>query len=102
MYSAVVHSNMVGNTKLQLIREVLYKRGGSGSTYFEVLHMQWIPMHRSFLDAVEVQLAKSSGGLVKSGPSKTIVTFQFRLGKTYKTIDCTPHHQRKENRHARR
>ena len=79
MYSDLVCSNVVGDTEHPLVREVLYKCNGSGSTYFEPLHVQWIPVRRPFSDVVEVQLAESSGGLVKFGPSKTI-TFKFRQG----------------------
>ena len=80
MYSGLVLSNVVGDTEHPLVREVPYKRNGSGSTYLEPLHVQWIPVRRPFLDVVEVQLAESSGGLVTFGPGQTIVTFQFRRG----------------------
>ena len=38
VYSDVVHSIVVGDTELPLVREVLYKRDGPGSAYFEPLH----------------------------------------------------------------
>ena len=42
MYSDVVRSNVVGDTEHPLLQEVPYKCNGSGSTYFEHLHVQWV------------------------------------------------------------
>ena len=77
VYSDVVYSNVVGDTD-PLVREVLYKCDGSGLVYFEPLHVQWMPVRRPYLDVIEVQLAENNGALAQFGPSKTIVTFQFR------------------------
>ena len=60
MHSDVVRSNVVGDMEQPLVVEVPYKCHGSGSTYFEPLQVQWIPLRRLFLDVVEVQLAESS------------------------------------------
>ena len=54
----MVRSNVVGDTEHPLDREVPYQCHGSRSTYFEPLHVQWIPVHRLFVDVVEVQLAQ--------------------------------------------
>ena len=39
MFSDVVRSSVVGDTEHPLVREVPYQRHGSGSTYFEPLHV---------------------------------------------------------------
>ena len=78
VYSDVVCSNLVGDLKLSLVREVVHKRSGSSSLCFEPLHVQWMPVRRPHLDVIEVQVAKTNGRLVKFGPGKTVVTYQFR------------------------
>ena len=78
VYSDVVPSNLVGDTKHPLVQEVAHKGDGSGSLYFKPLHVQWMPVRRPYLDVIEVQLAESNEALVKVGPGKTIVTYQFR------------------------
>ena len=77
-YSDVVQSNVVGDTEHPLVREVLYKRDGSGSAYFEPLHVQWMPVRHPFLDVIEVQLVENNGTLAQFQPSKTIATLQSR------------------------
>ena len=79
VYSDVLRSNLVGDTKHPLLREVVYKRDGSGSIYFEPLHVQWLPIRRPFLDVIEVQVTETNGKLVKFGPGKTVIMYQFRL-----------------------
>ena len=74
----MVRSNLVGDTDHPLVREVAYKRDRLGSVYFEPLHVQWMPVHRPYMDLIEVQLAESNGAIVKFGPGKMIVTFRFR------------------------
>ena len=70
-YSAVVHSNVVGDTEHPLVREFLYKRDGWGSAYFDPLHMQLMPVRRPYL-------AENNKTLAQFGPGRTVVTFQFR------------------------
>ena len=47
--SDVVHSNILGDTKHPMVQEVAYKRDGLRSVYFDLLHVQWMPMRRLYL-----------------------------------------------------
>ena len=76
-FEDMVHSNMVGDARHPLVREVAYKRDESGSVYFEPLHMQRMLMCRPYLVMVELQLSESNRSLVKFGPGKTIVILEF-------------------------
>ena len=70
-------SGVVGNQVTDLLREVNYKREGKGSQYFEPLHIQYIPVRKEVLDIIEVQVAETTGPLVKFGEGNTIVTLHF-------------------------
>ena len=68
---------MVGNQVTDLLREVSLRREGKGSQYFEPLHIQYIPVRKEILDIIEVQVAETTGELVKFGEGNTIVTLKF-------------------------
>ena len=67
-------SSAVGDQVTDLLREVNYKPEGKGSQYFEPLHIQYIPLSKEVLDIIEVQVAETTGPLVKFGEGNTIVT----------------------------
>ena len=78
VYSDVGNSNFMGDSEHPLIREVHYRQDGSGVVYFEPIHIQWMPMHREYLDVIEVSLGESNGNLADFAKgNRTIVTFQF-------------------------
>ena len=52
VYSDIVGSNVVDDTEHPLVQEVMYKRDGSWSVYFEPLHVQWMAVHRPYLDVI--------------------------------------------------
>ena len=78
IYSDVGGSGVVGNQVTDLLREVNYKREGKGSQYFEPLHIQYIDVRKETLDIVEVQVAETTGELVKFGAGNTIATLHFK------------------------
>ena len=78
IYSDVGGSGVVGNQVTDLLREVNYKREGTGSQYFEPLHIQYIDVRKEMLDIVEVQVAETTGELVKFGVGNTIATLHFK------------------------
>ena len=78
IYSDVGGSGVVGNQVTDMLREVNYKREGKGSQYFEPLHIQYIDVRKETLDIVEVQVAETTGELVKFGAGNTIATLHFK------------------------
>ena len=77
VYSDVGGGSVVGDQVTDLLREVSYERGGKGSNYFEPTHLQYIPLRKGVLDIMEVQVAETTGDLVKFGQGNTIVTLKF-------------------------
>ena len=67
----------MGDQVTDLLREVNNKREGKGSQYFKPLHIQYIPVCKEVLDIIEVQVAETTGDLVKFGEGNTIVTLHF-------------------------
>ena len=78
IYSDVGGSGVVGNQVTDLLREVNYKREGQGSQHFEPLHIQYIDVRKELLDIVEVQVAETTGELVKFGAGNTIATLHVK------------------------
>ena len=74
----VVRSNAVGDVEHPLIQKVPYKDDGSGSFYFGLQQVQWMPLGRPCLDVIEVQIGNIQGVLVNLGSGKTITTFRFQ------------------------
>ena len=78
VYSDVGGSSVVGNQVTDLLREVNLIRKGEGTQYFEPYHIQYIPVRKDVLDIIEVQVAETTGNLVKFGSGNTIVTLHFK------------------------
>ena len=79
IYSDVGGSSIVGGQVTDLLREVLYKRQGRGTVYFEPLHIQYIPLRNDVVDRIETQVAETNGRLVRfAGPLPTLLTLHFK------------------------
>ena len=81
VYSDVGSSTMVGDKIVDLLREVKYDRTPKGQVYFELQHIQYIPVRREVMDIIEVQVADTIGtgdDLAKFGPGHTLVTLHFK------------------------
>ena len=78
VYSDVAGSSIVGNRVTDLLREVKYKREGRGTTYFEPLHIQNMPLRNEVIEIVQMRVAETNGDLVKFGEGNTIVTLHFK------------------------
>ena len=78
IYSDVGSSGVVGNQFTDLLREVIFRREGKGSQYFEPLHIQYIPVRKDVLDIIETQVAETTGDLTQFGTGNTIVTLHFK------------------------
>ena len=73
-----VGSSIVGNQATDLLREVQYKREGKGSTYFEALHVHYLPVRNEYIEMIESQVAETDGDLVNFGEGYTIITLHFK------------------------
>ena len=78
VYSDVGGSSVVGDQVTDLLREINFSRTGKGAQYFEPLHIQYIPVRKETLDIIEVQVAKTTGELVKFGDGNTVVTIHVK------------------------
>ena len=78
VYSDVAGSMVVGNRVTDLLLEVMYQRKGRGSVYFQLLHIQYIPLCKEVVDIVETNVAEANGDLTKFGRGNTIVTLHFK------------------------
>ena len=80
VYTNLQQSTVVGNTKVQLLRELVVKRGTEHGehTYTEPLHLQWIPVSTHNTDIVEVQLADVNGALLQLPKGKSLVTLALK------------------------
>jgi len=58
-----------------MLWEVMYQREGGGTTYFELLRIQYFPIHNEFIENIETQVAEV---LTKFGEGNTVVMLQFR------------------------
>ena len=61
VYSDTGSSSVVGNQVTDILCEVNYKLEGRGSYYFELVHVQYIPVRKEVLDITEVQVAETTG-----------------------------------------
>lgn len=64
-------------TKSRIHCEVSYRREGKGFQYFEPLHIQYVPVRKEVIDIIEVQVAETTGELVKLGEGNTMVTLHL-------------------------
>ena len=78
VYSDVGSSSVLGNQKVDILREVLYKQSGKGVFYFEPTLPQYITVRKDLIDIVEVQVAEVSGELTKFSGGHTIFTLHFK------------------------
>ena len=79
VYSDIGGSSIMGGQVTDLLREVQYKQQGRGTVYFELLHVQYLPLRNTFVDQIESQIAETNGQLVRfAGPTPTILTLHFK------------------------
>ena len=78
VYPNVGGGSVVGNQVTDLLREVNLIRRGAGVQYFEPYHIQYIPVRKDVIDIIEVQVAETTGELVRFGDGNTIMTLHFK------------------------
>ena len=78
VHSNVGGSSIVGNQVPDLLQEVKYKREVKGSTYFEPLHVQYLPVRNEYIKMIESQVAETDGDFVNFGEGHNIITLHFK------------------------
>ena len=78
VYSDVSRSSVLGDQKVDILREVQYKQSGRGVFYFEPKLPQYIPVRKDFIDIVEVQVGEITGELTDFSAGETILTLHFK------------------------
>ena len=78
VYSDVSSSSVLGDQKVDILREVQYKQSGRGVFYFEPKLPQYIPVRKDFFDIVEVQVGEITGELTEFRAGETILTLHFK------------------------
>ena len=71
-------SSVLGDQKVDILREVQYKQSGRGVFYFEPKLPQYIPVRKDFIDIVEVQVGEITGELTEFSAGETILTLHFK------------------------
>ena len=70
--------HVVGNQVTNLLREVKFERTGKGINYFELLHIQYLPVRNDTIDIIETQVSETNGDLTRFSEGETIVTLHFK------------------------
>lgn len=79
VYTNLQQSTIVGNSRAQLLRELVIHRGGeAGHSYSEPNHLQWVPVSTHQTDIVEVQLADVDGNLLALPKGKSLVAVALK------------------------
>ena len=79
VYSNLQQSNVVGASKVQLLRQLVVRQGGNdGHTYVEPKHVEWLPVSTRQTDIVEVQLADVAGNLLTLPKGKSMATIAMK------------------------
>ena len=79
VYSNLQQSNVVGASKVQLLRQMVVQQGGNdGHTYMEPKHLEWLPVATQQTDIVEVELADVNGTLLTLPKGKSMVTVALK------------------------
>ena len=78
VYSDVSSNCVLGDQKMDVLREVQYKQSGRGVFYFEPKLPQYIPVRKDFIDIVEVQVGEIKGELTEFSEGETILTLHFK------------------------
>jgi len=78
VYSDVSRSSVLGDQKVDILREVQYKQSGRGVFYFEPKLPQYILVCKDFVDIVEVQVGEITGELTEFSAGETILTLHLK------------------------
>jgi len=64
---------MVGNRVTDLLRETKYQN--QGTTHFELIYIQHLPVRNELVEIIETQMAEVNGDLAEFGEGHSIMTW---------------------------
>ena len=77
IHSGLLQSQMMGEQKTNLLREVYCESTLQGIMYFERTHVQWVPCRKHFVETTEIEIAKNNGELLQLNEGKAIANLVF-------------------------
>ena len=82
VYSDLVQTQIIGGSKTDLLREVVYN--GSKST-FKPRNLQFIPIRKNKFDTLEIGISETNGTQTEflNSNDESVVTMCFRRNQTY-------------------
>lgn len=78
VFSDVAESRIVGNQRVDLLREVRLDEDKKGQLYYEPRHLEFIPVLRQAFEVLEIHIDDLNGGTLQFGSGVTSVTLHFR------------------------
>ena len=78
VFSNVGDSPLVGNQRVDLLKEVRMDEDKERQQYYEPRHLEYIPLCRQAFDVMEIHIDDLNGGTIKFGTGVTSVTLHFR------------------------
>ena len=75
--SGLLQSQIMGEQKTNLLREVYCESTLEGIMCFEPTHVQWVPCRKHFVETTEIEIAKNNGELLQLNAGKTIANLVF-------------------------
>ena len=78
VYSNVGESRLVGNQRVDLLREVRLDGLQQGQQYVEPRHLEYVPVRRRAFEVMEIHIDDLYGGTADFGSGVTSVTLHFR------------------------
>ena len=78
VYTDLGQTQTVGDTTVNLLREVMYENTFKGLFIFEPHHLHFIPVRKNVFDTVEVSILESDGKEVNFKDEPVILTVKFQ------------------------
>ena len=78
VYADVAHTQIVGESMTDMIKEIVYINKFKGPTQFEPIHLHFIPIRKNVFDTVEVAITEVDGKLADLTGGSTILTLLFQ------------------------
>lgn len=60
VHSCLLQTQIMGEQKTNLLREVYCERTHEGIMYFEPTHLQWVACRKHFVETTEIEIAKNN------------------------------------------
>lgn len=78
VYSNACESRLVGNQRVDVLRELRMDGNRRGQQYYEPRHLEYLPVRRQAFEVLEIHIDDLNGGTVDFGSGVTSVVLHFR------------------------